>query len=135
MNKEDHVSFEVAELLKGKGYNAPCLAYYMGRKLIYVTSSFRGSDLEALYEESYSQVYGNIPAPTLYEADKWIWQNHKLLVNAFLKSPFGQPYEFMFYIQDAKNTLDDYGIKVSDKSFDTYEEALNTGILEALKLI
>ncbi|MBM6865699.1 hypothetical protein H6A66_11045 [Bacteroides caecigallinarum] len=75
------------------------------------------------------------PKITLYEAQKWIWQSYKLLVTAFIKAPFGQPYEFIYCIQDAKNTIDDYGTIISDGSFNTYEAALNAGIYRACQMI
>lgn len=125
MKKEDYVSLEVAKLLKEKGFNDIC-------KSCYVNDNFMDMSKWVKCDGCCSDFY---PAPTLYESEKWIWSNYKLLVTAFIKAPFGQPYEFIYCIQDAKNTIDDYGTKVSDKSFDSYEEALNAGILEALKLI
>lgn len=126
MNNEDYVSLEVAKLLKEKGYDEECYSAYdkQGRIGKYITP--------INWNREYSWA---LSRPTLYEAKKWIWQSHNLLTTAFIKEPFGQPYEFIYCIQDAKNTIDDYGTIVSDKSFDTYEEALNSGILEALKLI
>lgn len=130
MNKEDYVSLEVAKLLKEKGFDYATLYYYE-----------KSGKLGMMNLEAQSQMrkhgYMNdiYPRPTLYEVQKWIWHNHKLLVTSFVKAPFGGPYEFIYCIQDVKNTIDDYGTKVSDKSFDTYEEALNAGIFEALKLI
>lgn len=125
MRREDYVSLNVAKMLKEKGYKEICTGCYRNEEFMNI-SSFNDADMFG------GDFYA---APNLYEAQKWIWRSHKMLVTAFIKAPFGQPYEFIYCIQDAKNTIDDYGTIVSDKPFDTYEEALNAGILEALKLI
>lgn len=72
---------------------------------------------------------------TLYEAQMWIWRNYQIFVTTFVMSPFVKPYEFGYFIQNAKDTLDDYATIVSRKSFGTIQEALSEGIDEALKLI
>lgn len=125
MEKEDYVSLDVAKLLKEKGYDEDCNILVAEE-----CWSFNKGKLTCVDKDREF-----CPFPTLYEAAKWLWQEHELLVNAFLEAPFGKPYQFIYCIQDAKNTLDDYGTIVSDKSFSSFEEALNAGILEALKMI
>ena len=101
MNKEDYVSLEVAKLLKEKGFNEICnTAYEEGEinPLFYGTFQNNGD----------GYVAGHIAAPTLYEAQQWLWEHHKLLVTAFLDEPFTEPYEFLWSIQDAKNDIDNY---------------------------
>lgn len=133
MNKEDYVSLEVAKLLKEKGFNEYCGAYYH-------------LNLENMTEEECFEVAPNkdfknkdngyrVGAPTLYEAQKWIWQSRKSLVIAFLDEPFVEPYQFLWGIQDVNNGIDNYGNIISKENYNTYQEALNAGILEALKLI
>lgn len=78
---------------------------------------------------------GGVLCPTLYEAQQWLWQKHRLLVTAFLEAPFGKPYEFIYCIQDAKNSVDNNGSVISEQSFESIQKALNEGILEALKTI
>lgn len=130
MNREDYVSLEVAKILKEKGFDYATLYYYEKNGKLGMMNLDAQSQMR---KHGYmNDIY---PRPTLYEAQKWLWNNHKLLVVAFLKAPFGQPCEFIYCIQDAKNTLDDYGTIVSDESYESIQIALNAGILEALKLI
>ncbi len=126
MDKEIYVSLKCAKMLKEKGFDEQCRYTYCGEseENVYV-----GNNKNSNYPNNVCSM------PTLYEAQKWLWENHRLLVNAFLKAPFGQPYEFMYCIQDAKNTLDDYGTSISDESYGNLQEALNTGIIEVLKII
>lgn len=135
MNKEDFVSLEVAKLLQKKGFKEQCLAYYHNDVLLFVTVPYRSVDIFGILECSISQMYDGIPCPTLYEVQKWLWQKHELLVTVFIEAPFAKPYQFMYCIQDSKNTIDDYGTIVSEKSYSSIQEALNIGVLEALKLI
>lgn len=107
MKKEDYVSLEVAKLLEKKGFEREG-AYFWD---------------------------GGVLCPTLYEAQQWLWQKHRLLVTAFLEAPFGKPYEFIYCIQDAKNSVDNNGSVISEQSFESIQKALNEGILEALKTI
>lgn len=125
MKKEDYVSLEVAKLLKDKGYGGVCSAYYYKGKL-FQCKCWNQSDM---YEGKF------YASPTLYEAQKWLWRKYELLVTAFLEAPFGKPYNFIYCIQDAKNSVDNHGTVVSDGSFGSIQEAINAGILEALKLI
>lgn len=128
MTEENYVSLEVAELLKDKGFNEDCnRAYYI-----------EDPDIAPLFYGSFSNygelyISGYIAAPTLYEAQKWLRENHKIYVLSLPTKVCGKT---IWYYQIAKDIFDDaiYG-HVSDDDCKNYEEALNAGILEALKLI
>lgn len=125
MNKEDYVSLEVAKLLKEKGYE-------------YITAwayNLKFNNLELAHESNVRLSKIRFSAPTLYEAQKWLWKEKQLLVTSFLDEPFAEPYQFLWSIQDAKNEIDNYGNVISKCKYDSYEEALNAGLLEALKTI
>lgn len=133
MNKEDYVSLQVAKLLKEKGYNEYCGAYYH--------CNYDDMTEEECFEvapdydfRNSSNIY-RIAAPTLYEAQQWLWNVYKLLVTAFLDEPFSEPYEFLWTIQDSKNDIDNYGNKISINVYRSYQEAMDAGIFEALKMI
>lgn len=131
MNKEDYVSLEVAKLLKEKGYDECCEHKYIKEKEDTKREEW-DDDLCAV-----CTVYDTVsyPKPTLYEAQKWLWKEKQLLVTSFLDEPFAEPYQFLWSIQDAKNEIDNYGNVISKCKYDSYEEALNAGLLEALKTI
>lgn len=116
MNKEDYVSFEVAKLLEEQGCNLESDKYYIGGR----------------YTESYFVQDANdtvVSAPTLYEAQKWL-RGLGLYVDVCLGSK--DEWEFIIYYFDYETC--NY-IKNSKNKYNTYEEALNEGIKEALKLI
>lgn len=134
MTKDDYVSLEVAKKLQEKGYDEPCLAYYFHEKLINVTSQFRGSDVNTIYQESRSQMYGNVPAPTLYDAQKWLRDNKNIHVCTDNRA---DGWFYVLYKSNNGTFIRDYNYSGTNDGgcWDTYEEALNAGILEALNYI
>lgn len=133
MNKEDYVSLEVAKLLKEKGYHEPCKSAYdrdgnMGEYLSV-------KDWNAEYDWTFSR-------PTLCEAAKWIRETHLIHIDVGMCGDYSTDadgnkaaeWEFwtfdMYYTTNFTNHI--YNCK---GEYNTYEEALNAGILEALNLI
>ncbi len=68
MITEDYAGFETAKLLKNKGFNEPCYACYLNKKLShydYLSTNFE------LIDDA-------ISAPTLQMTMKWLREVHKL---------------------------------------------------------
>lgn len=124
--KEDYVSLETAKLLKEKGFDNEC-DYYI-------------SEDGNLFYKGILRVYNKIGkvtflCPTLYEAQKWIWENHKMFVSAAPQPPFTKPLEFFFWIDFPEETIDNYGSLVIVEHFSSFQQALDAGLQETLKLI
>lgn len=138
MNKEDYVSLEVAKLLKEKGFDECCGAYYH--------CNWDEMTEEECFEVAPIHVFRNsnnryrIGAPTLYEAAKWLREEHQIHISVGMCSDYSTNadgeicdewafWTFSTYYTTSLNHIHDcFG------EYDTYEEALNEGILEALKL-
>lgn len=122
MDKEDYVSLECAKLLKEKGYNEQCNSWY-GRN---------GSEFSSAYKENHNNSFprdSRISKPTLYEAQKWLrGRGYYVEVGIYEK----YVWAFVVYGYDDECCL---SMVFSEKRYNTYEEALNAGIIEALKLI
>lgn len=133
MKQEDYVSFEVAQILKEKGYNWPCLATY---RMIYENEfsldvADKETDLDSCSKNIVTGFIYQYLAPTLYEAQKWLREKCNLYVE------ISYMYE-NYYIYDILTipTHDLIGLKDrKNNKYSTYEEALNEGIKEALKFI
>lgn len=129
MNQKDYVNLEVAKLLKEKGFNEPYLYFYHNGSL-YMLSG------DIIYCEDDSINDGIVyPVPSLYEAQKWLRNNYGLCVISipFLADmPDSMPFTFNIYKKIHNKFSDEI---CDDYQYLTYEEALNEGIKEALKLI
>lgn len=123
MNKEDFVSLEVAKLLKEKGFD--------------VKSDFRYIEavtMRNVKAKKHWTHYEYYRCPTLYEAQKWL-RDRCITVIAL---PFIKGNSKKWYHVKVKDTLSDLSLILVDRKsnyYNTYEEALNAGILEALKMI
>lgn len=134
MNDNDFVSLDVAKLLKEKGFDEECVAYYAGEKLAYICASTRGADVKMI--ENMSVIYKDCAtlAPTLMQAHRWLWYRYRMIVSAFLDQPFTD-LQFLWCIQDTKRGFDNYDNVVSDTKYKNYEDAFNAGLKEALVTI
>ena len=88
INDETYVSFEIAKLLKEKGFDMPCRARY-------------GSADSFCYEKypieaSGCEMYNCIPAPTIQMVMKWLREIHDLFITIEIK---GDPRkdDFIYY--------------------------------------
>lgn len=129
MTNEDYVSLEVAKMLKEKGFNEYCGAYY----------HLNWDDMteEERFEIAPSHNFRNrnngyrVGAPTLYEAQKWLRSAKGLHIEVSYMSKNYWIYEIL--------TIPNHDlIGLSDRmnvNYMSYEEALTAGIHEALILI
>lgn len=129
MTNEDYVSLEVAKMLKEKGFNEYCGAYY----------HLNWDDMteEERFEIAPSHNFRNrnngyrVGVPTLYEAQKWLRSAKGLHIEVSYMSKNYWIYEIL--------TIPNHDlIGLSDRmnvNYMSYEEALTAGIHEALKLI
>lgn len=115
---EDYVSFEVAKLLKEKGFDEPCRTYYRENKLI--------NDVCVNYNQWNSKSpFGFISAPTHQMAMKWLREKHLYIeirrsINTFL---FGA-----IIIRDGKESFNKIG-----NLYDSYEEVVETALKYSLE--
>lgn len=128
MITEDYVSFEIAKLLKDKGFDEPCRTFYKGKELI-------NDVCTQYYQWNSKSTFGLISAPTHQMAMKWLREEHKIFIYI---EPFittsglhgYKPYctkiggEFMW-----RNPLMEY----SNTSSDTYEEAVEAALKYSLE--
>lgn len=119
MNKEDYVTLEVAKLLKRKGFDEECeLAYETDEEpaklVVHCMPNHR------LHNTDYA-------CPILYEAQKWLRETKKIHICVDFNASgwYCRLYDILY----GEFILQTGGYK------DSYEETLNVGILEALKLI
>ena len=88
MITEDYVSFEIAKLLKEKGFDEDCLKYYIeGRKYIRDLS-----DEDWPHRLKNSKANENVvTVPTLQMAMKWLREVHNLHIITIPYAPIDRP--------------------------------------------
>lgn len=133
MNKEDYVSLEVAKLLKEKKYDEPCRASILKNGELRVYD--RELSMDNLIRTDVE--YYEFLAPTIYEAQKWLRINNNIFV--FVLPHYCCKYEIVEYEYWIATYFDllekPCNWEKSKEYYEKYEQCLNAGILEALKLI
>ena len=130
MNKEDFVPLEVAKLLKEKGFNEYCGAYY----------HLNWDDMteEECFEIASDHDFKNgnneyrVGAPTLYEAQKWLREEHNIHIRIDCWGENDWCYILYEFTKGSVHKVVNYSYQCY---YNSYEDALKDGILEALTLI
>ena len=120
--KEDYVSPGTALLLKERGFDEPVLTQYSKTGTIWTCSE----------PENFNDSKDCFSRPTLYEAQKWLRNKHNIHLcvkcTAYIKR-----YEGHDYICEILDLLHHH--HEDTLIYNSYEQALDAGIQEALKLI
>ena len=129
MIKEDFVSFEVAKLLKEKGFNEPCKVWYSE-----YTSQFGGEKYTSIEFDDHNRFKKDYKflfyAPTHQMAMKWLREMHKLSIEPFYMFP--AIWEIDIKYIDKKTDLSEFE-DIRDKSYNSYEEAVEAALKHCLK--
>ena len=129
--EDTRINFETAKLVKEKGFpqetNRLEIPYYNYK------GEFKGdvSDWRIrryLRGEDTSDIEF-VSAPTQSLLSKWLREEHNIIVLVDYEGIDGYYYKFYSYKEGNKN------YDASDKNYNTYEEAYEIGLQEALKLI
>lgn len=130
LNEEDYVSFDAAKMLKNKGFDEFCRYTYMeNENSVGITNTTNSKLPEGVYS-----------MPTLYQAQKWLREKHNCYVQITYeayKTGVNNLVQVLFYEPNDNDCWSNKstGVYGDNAEFDTYEDALNFGILEALKRI
>ena len=141
--EDEIVSFETAMLLKEKGFNEPCchfyednelheLNYYQGNGAGFVRNNSQINDM--MYCEEMQ-----CAAPTQSLAQKWLRETHHITFNANPHSNDGKIIYVVTIKVISSNKYIDFNVMMdtSNKAtmFDTYEDAIESGLKHCLKSI
>ena len=123
MEMKEYVSYEVAKLLREKGYNEPTKGFYTTQGLF----SYGVSDIT----NAKRNIYNYISAPSLAQASKWLRESKSIdVLPKLTDNEYYKRYRYLVYrYGELKN------VHCQPSGFGTYEESLNEGIKEALKFI
>ena len=130
MIQERYVSFEVAKMLKEKGFNEPCRLFYKNPQA-------------GLYEfKNIPKSYKDIPnnpwfcAPSLYVTMEWLREKGIVIETRIDFDCMSEPPTYAFVGYSARIYTIEKAINVDETRIDryeTYEEAVEAAILYSLK--
>lgn len=128
---EEHVTLETAKLLKAAGFKEYINTFY---DLVYKGGSGPEYERDESYDaQNYNASVNSFSAPTQYIAQKWLRENKNLHITIY-NSASGYTYDISK--ADMGTVLYCFPEGPNDAgNWDTYEEALEAGIIKALKLI
>jgi len=118
--KEQLVSFETALLAKLRRFTITECFYGISSSMIYDANKKAKPSYQNTQEDE-------VDAPTQSLLQKWLREKHK--ISLLIYDCFEEGFGFQISKLHTNNTTQD------DNSFNTYEEALEQGLQEALKLI
>lgn len=125
---EDYVSFEIAKLLKDKGFNEECFALYNPDGML-IQSGIRLNNIQV------GRVEGSYSAPTLQMAMKWLRIKHNIHIESFcpVVDATDEPVKYNVVISDLRNYCLAFNTPLEDKEFDSYEKACEAAIKYCLE--
>ena len=126
MITEDYVSFEIAKLLKEKGFNEPCIATYHS-----VTKNF---EVEEVYQDWTTRWKAYISAPTLQMAMKWLREVHNISIEVVYDCSNDKTETISWWFANIKH-INPGSSKENDclTAYDSYEEACEAAIKYCLQ--
>lgn len=126
--KDQLVSFETAKLAKEKGFDGFCFDAYNTHKMKYSDGWLEyidDNEIEIPFT-SESLKSKDILAPTQSLLQKWLREVHNIVIDISLYILSDSYYYSVHH---------DVTVDVGEHVYDTYEEALEAGLIEALNLI
>lgn len=134
------IELNTAKSAKEKGFDWKCNQYY--REFNHTGDDYRVKLIPCDNESRNHQSYGwQYNAPTQSKLQKWLREEHDIYVTPVpnFKDKFGQHHSGIVYKKES-NVIDSFVLKDDTefknlKLFDTYEQALEEGLQQALKLI
>ena len=134
MIKEDYVSFETAKLLKEKGFDETCRAFWKVWDNYTAICDCSSSKRFEYCSNSVLEQYNddeelNISAPTLQMAMKWLREVHNIAINIGWGKVFEKDYRWWCIIISQKNDE----ILRDSEYHKTYEQACEAAIKYCLE--
>jgi len=144
--KEQYITFETAKLAKEKGFEQKIGLFYKSGGAYYNSDGeLNGNCIKQIksrlgigIEENNDN--GLISAPTQSILQKWLRDNHYLYVSIIETSTYALVTGIGFYVEVLKPEETEHGrvlttLFASTMFFGKYEEAIEVGLIEALKQI
>ena len=122
---ESYVSFDIAKMLKEAGFDVPCTSQYTEGKCIWNVG----------YPDNFNQDEFGYSRPTQALAARWLREVHRIVVDVAYIPPHVGRDVWQYFVGGMDDMVWPGDYEPSDRKYETYEEAMEVGLQEALKLI
>lgn len=122
---ENYVSYEVAKLLKDKGFDGVCRYYYPDSH----------TNLVSYVDCRQFDIFNNESciAPTLHMACKWLREEHNLFIFPFPQMNTNKFWAEIYQLSDNQEWENLYCESIDLQDYSTYEEAVEAALKYTLK--
>lgn len=130
MIEESYVSRDTARMLKEAGFEANLKTTYVEEEKdewAFWDSGTKRSD--------YNYFDDTIACPTQALAARWLREKHRIVVDVTFIPPSVDGNQWQYFIGEMDDMVWKGDFESSDRKYSTYEEALEAGLKEAIKLI
>ena len=125
MIEEQFVSFDTARMLKEAGFDVPCTSQYTEGKCIWNVG----------YPYNFNQDEFGYSRPTQALAARWLREVHRIVVDVAYIPPHVGRDVWQYFVGGMDDMVWAGDYESSDRKYETYEEAMEVGLQEAIKLI
>ena len=125
MIEEQFVSFDTARMLKEAGFDVPCTSQYTEGKCIWNVG----------YPDNFNQDEFGYSRPTQALVARWLREVHRISVDAAFMAPSTNIDVWQYLIGKMDDMIWPGDFETSERTYATYEEAMEAGLQEAIKLI
>ena len=135
------LSFEIAKLLKEKGFDAPCIYFFTENRELYClhpAESYNGFtpknefdlELDCEYPFEYNNLKAICKAPTIAEVVMWCFNKYKYSIEYSMNIPESGEYDGCYVFNGLIKGSEDYKLKIfyTSKDYPTAEKALEDTI-------
>lgn len=129
---EDYCTFEQCVKLKELGFDWECNHVYYGENATHVFPDERKKLCDCFQQNSNVTDY-RFSAPTLAQAQKWLRETKDICIIVLKCCKIGNSIDGKYYSEI--RAMDGKMIQCTHKIRETYEQALSSGIDEALELL
>lgn len=137
MIEESYVSFDTAKMLKEEGFDVPCRGIYRAYRI--GTSVFHEYDRKSAKDDLCRNAVDGFQyeylAPTQALAARWLREVHRIVIDVAFIPPSVNGDVWQYFIGEMDNMVWKGDYEPSGCEYATYEQALEAGLQEAIKLI
>ena len=130
MIEESYVSFDTARMLKEAGFEANLKTRYVEEEKD--EWAFWGSGTK---RSDYNYFDDTIACPTQALAARWLREVHRIVVDVAYIPPHVGRDVWQYFVGGMDDMVWPGDYEPSDRKYETYEEAMEVGLQEAIKLI